>query len=54
MSKDLVYLLLLTLLTVIAWAGFDFYHASTQPVLPKILQEQIRPLDPNLDFSVLE
>ncbi len=53
MSKDLIVLLIITLLTVIAWAGFDFYHASTQPVLPKVLQQQVKPLNPTLDFSGL-
>lgn len=54
MSKDLVLLLLLTVMTVIAWAGFDLYHASTRPTLPKDVQKLTIPLDPKLDFSILE
>lgn len=54
MSKDLMLLLLLTVLTVIAWGGFDLYRASTRPTLPRDVQKLIVPLDPKLDFSILE
>ena len=54
LGKDALKLAILTLITVITWIGFDVYRALTKSDIPKILQRQIAPLNPKLDWETVE
>lgn len=53
LNRDLLNLSIMTLITVITWAGFDIYRAYNKVEIPQVLQRQILPLDPKLDREVL-
>lgn len=42
-----------TLLAVGSWVAFDVYRGLTKSTVPDVLQEQIRPLDTDLDEEVI-
>lgn len=52
-KRDLFYLSIMTLLTVLTWLGFDVYRAYHRVQIPQVLKKQIQPLDPQLDTQVL-
>lgn len=52
-KRDLFYLSIMSLLTVLTWLGFDVYRAYRRVQIPQVLKKQIQPLDPNLDTQVL-
>ncbi len=52
-NRDLLNLSIMTLITVLTWAGFDVYRAFHRVEIPEVLERQIRPLDPELDIEVL-
>ena len=54
MSKDLIYLLILTLITALAWLGFDIYHARTKTTLTAETVELIKPISPELDTDLIQ
>lgn len=53
MSKNLVTVLLLTLITVAAWVGFTILKIRTTSTIT-IPTQQLQELDPKLDKTVLE
>lgn len=54
MNKNLVTILLLTLITVVVWVAFQVLRITTSPIIPAPTQSQLEPLDPTLDKSVLQ
>lgn len=54
MSKQFILVLVLALITVVSWVGFEVYHQNKKTILPKVVQEQIAPLDSSLKVEVLE
>lgn len=54
MTKSIIQILILTLITIAAVVGFEVYHKSKVPVLPEIVEEQLSPVDPNLSEEILE
>lgn len=54
MNKDWIVLLIISLITSLAWIGFEVYRAATQPTIPEIQEEYIKSLDPTLDQTALE
>lgn len=54
LNRDLLKLAILTLITVMTWAGFDIYRAFHQVEIPQVLKRQIQPLNPQLDKKILE
>lgn len=52
-KRDLFYLSIMSLLTVLTWLGFDVYRAYHRVEIPQVLKKQIQPLDPQLDTQVL-
>ena len=54
MSKQIIQVLILTLVTVLAWLGFELFHQAKKTTLPPVVQEQIAPLDPQLPVEVFE
>ncbi|PIS21760.1 hypothetical protein COY33_01475 [candidate division WWE3 bacterium CG_4_10_14_0_2_um_filter_42_7] len=54
MTKDNILLLLFTFITVLAWIGFDVYHVRIAPALPKVTEDLILPISPDIDQTTLE
>ena len=42
------------MIAVFVWIGFDFYKGLTKSSIPVVLQEQLKPLDPDFDINALE
>lgn len=53
-NRDIAILSVLTLITVLTWIVFDVYKALHETTLPKILQEQMKPLEPRIDKKKIE
>jgi peptidoglycan hydrolase CwlO-like protein len=53
MSKNLVTILLLTLVTIAAWVAFQIFKEGTKSTITTQAQH-LQELNPNLDKSVLE
>ena len=53
-NRDALILSILTFITVLTWIAFDVYKALTKHTLPKILEEQMRPLEPRIDRLKIE
>jgi len=51
-KRNLV-IILSTALAAAAWIGFDIYQAFHQPAAPLVSEEQLEPLDPQLDQETL-
>lgn len=54
MSKSLIQILIITLITIVAIVGFEAYHKAKESVLPSIVEEQLTPLNPSLKTDLLE
>jgi hypothetical protein len=54
LGKDALTLSILTLVTVLTWIGFDVYKALTKSEIPRVLQKQIAPLNPKVDWEIIE
>lgn len=52
-DRDIVVLLVFSLITLSTWVGFEVYHAYTQVEIPEVTTKMLRPLDPNLNTAVL-
>ena len=52
-DRDIVALLVFTLITLSTWVGFEVYHAYTKPIIPEVLAKHLRVLNPVLSTSVL-
>jgi hypothetical protein len=53
-SKNLFYIAILTVITILTWIGFDVYRAFNKVEIPKNVQEQLTPLNPQVDMETLE
>lgn len=53
-SRDVVLLLVMTLITIGCWIGFEVYRAYNQVDLPEGVERHLVPLDPSLDKNVLD
>lgn len=54
LDRDIVMVLVATLVTVISWVGFEVYRAYTQIPIPDVLQKYLQEFDPTLDTAVLD
>lgn len=54
LNKDALIIAILTLITALAWVGFDVYRSLTKTKTPKVLKEQTAPLNPKLSLATLE
>ncbi len=52
--RDLFIISILTLITVLTWIAFDAYRVLQKEDVPKILQKQIEPINPDLDTKILD
>ena len=53
-DRDLVIVLISTLITLASWVGFEAYRAYTKVEIPQVLQRHLKPLDPKLNTQVLD
>lgn len=51
-DRDIVVLLISTLLTVASWVGFEVYRAYLRVVVPKEVQAHLVTIDPTLNVNV--
>lgn len=54
MNKNLITILVLTLITLITWGALQLFKIRTSYTIPQPTQEQINPLNPNLDKNLIE
>lgn len=54
LGKEALTLSILTLITALTWIGFEVHRALTRSEIPQVLQEQIAPLNPQIDQETLQ
>ena len=52
-NQNILTIALLTLFIVVTWLGFDIYRSIHKPTLSKILEKQIKKLQPEFDTKTL-
>lgn len=52
-SKQILFLSILTFVTVLAWIAFDLYHAVTTSTISPVQENQIKPLESKFDTQVI-
>lgn len=53
-DRDLVVLLVSTLITVASWVGLEVYRAYVKTDLPPGVEQHLKPFDPILKTEVLD
>jgi len=53
-SQEFLTLSVLTLITVLVWAGFEIYWAYNKSTIEVDVRQQLAPLDPKLDRETLK
>jgi len=54
LGKDILTLVIFTLITALTWVGFAVWSAATKTTINKITQEQMAPLNPQIKREVFE
>jgi len=52
-SRDVLVISVLSLLTILVWIGMDVHRKLTQKEVPEILEKQLLPLDPKIDVEII-
>jgi len=53
-TKDWILILICSLITVLSWVGFEIYRVWNTPTVTPLLEEQMKPLNPELDQRAIE
>lgn len=53
-SRNLLIILILTAITVFVWIGIETYQILNRKEFPKVVKEQLDPLDPSIDAKFIE
>ncbi len=53
MSKDIIVILAMALIVVAGWISIDLYRAYTETKAPVVGEDIMKPINPELDFGVL-
>ena len=53
-DRDIVVLLLTTLLMVLTWVGFEAYRAYVDTSTPADIEKFLKPIDPTIDKMFLD
>jgi hypothetical protein len=53
-DRDLIVLLVSTLITVASWVGLEVYRAYIKTDLPAGVEQHLQPFDPILKTSILD
>lgn len=54
LGKDILSLIVFTLITVLTWVGFEVWISATKSTIPKTTKEQMTALNPNISREVIE
>lgn len=54
LSRELLLMTILTVISIFTWISLDVYRALTHPQAPKVSATQLAPLNPKLDTKVLD
>lgn len=54
LGKSALILSITTLITILAWIGFTVYRAATETTVTQATQQQILPLEPEIDRNIIE
>ena len=52
-SRDVLVISVLSLLTILVWIGMDVHRKLTQKEATEVLEEQLLPLDPKIDVEII-
>ena len=52
-GRDLIIIAALALTTVVVWIGLSIYRSLKTSTIPKIIEEQLKPLNPEFDTQVI-
>ncbi len=53
-QKDLIFISIITLISVILWTGFSVYHNTVTSTIPEVLNIQISAIVPNFDTKTVD
>lgn len=53
-DRDIVLMLVMTLITLVSWLGFEVYRAYVIKPVPDVLAKQLMELNPSLDTVTLD
>lgn len=53
-SRDFLVLSILTLITILTWIGMEIYRSLVKSEIPKVLEEQLKPLNPEIEVTVFD
>jgi hypothetical protein len=53
-DKDIVILLISTLITIATWVGLEVYRAYVRVSVTAEVEKHLQPIDPTIDVRVLE
>jgi len=53
-QKDALLLSITTFITIVAWIGFNIYHATVTSTIPESLQKKVQPIEGKFDTEVIE
>ena len=53
-DRDIVIMLVASLVTLVSWVGFEVYRAYAKIPVPEVLEKHLVEFDPKLDSSVLD
>lgn len=54
MSKNVIQILTLSLITLLVWVSFQLFTLLTRSGIPPATQEQLQTLNPKLDTQLIE
>ena len=54
LDRDIIIMLLTTLIMVSTWVGFEVYRAYIKTYLPTDIEDYLKPLDPTIDKIFLD
>ena len=54
LSRDILILSILTVITVFTWIGLEVYEIMTKTEIPAVLKRQIEPLNPTIKKDIFQ
>jgi hypothetical protein len=54
LSKDLLFLTIFTLITVLTWVGLAVWSAASKTTINEVTQQQMAPLNPVINKNIIE
>jgi hypothetical protein len=53
-GKDILFLTIFTLITVLTWVGLAVWSTATKTTINEVTQQQMAPLNPVIDKNIIE